>query len=153
VAKIGRPTRYSDEIADRICGSLVEGESLRSICTEMGFGLRMVFRWLEDHEYFKQQYARARQVQAEVWADEIVQISNKPNVGIRTKTTDRGTEVIEGDNVERSKLQVDARKWVAAKLLPKKYGDHTETTEYKDRLRELQKAKRLDENGAPGDGK
>lgn len=49
-------------------------------------------------------------------AEEIVEIA------------DDGANDIDGDkvdheNVQRSRLRVDARKWVAARLLPKRYGD------------------------------
>ena len=101
-----------------------------------------IFRWMEANEDFRKQYARARQVQAEVYADEIVELANTPNVGIRVKqSTKNGREVIRGDNVERSKLQVDARKWVSSKLLPKKYGNVPDTGDERkrrDKLDELE---------------
>jgi hypothetical protein len=84
-----------------------------------------IIGWLWDgkHDEFSAQYARAREQQAELWAEQIVDIANTPLIGEKTKTTEKGVEIMVGDNVERSKLMIDARKWVAAKLLPKKYGD------------------------------
>ena len=82
-----------------------------------------VFRWLESDKDFREQYARAKEMQIELLADEIIQIADKARRGKRVKDTPRGKEVVIGDMVERSRLQVDARKWVASKLLPKKYGD------------------------------
>ncbi len=125
----GRPTRYTPEVAARICMRLSEGESLRSICNDDTMpGLRTVMRWLfdGDHEEFWQQYARAREAQAEVRADEIVDIADDVSSDF---TTDKdGKAVADHENIQRSRLRVDARKWIAAKLLPKKYGDKLQHT-------------------------
>jgi hypothetical protein len=60
-------------------------------------------------------------------ADEILDIANTPVVGVKTKTNEKGeVETTEGDMIEHRRLQVDARKWIAAKLKPKKYGDKQE---------------------------
>lgn len=82
-----------------------------------------VYRWLGSNEPFRDLYARAREDQADTLADEIVNIADNPVVGIKTKTGKDGVEITEGDMIEHRRLQVDARKWVAAKLKPKKYGD------------------------------
>jgi hypothetical protein len=96
-----------------------------------------IFRWLERHQEFSDQYARAREMQAEALADEITYIADTPMPGIKTKTTDKGVEVTEGDMIEHRRLQVDARKWIASKLKPKKYGDKTETTHVGDKERPI----------------
>ena len=74
-----------------------------------------VFRWLADPERvsFREQYAMAREVQAETMADEIVSIDDGNGMGIEEKVALSA----------RDRLRVDSRKWVASKLLPKKYGD------------------------------
>lgn len=83
-----------------------------------------VFAWTKVHPEFLKMYAQARNFRAEVNADEILELADKPNIGVRVKqSTKNGREVIRGDNVERSKLQVDARKWNASKLLPRRYGE------------------------------
>lgn len=115
----GRPSEYSDEVADVICNRLVEGESLRRIC--MGDDMpsaAAVFRWLASNERFREQYACAREAQADTYADEIVDIADDGANDYMGED-----EKYNGDAVARSKLRVDARKWVASKLKPKKYGD------------------------------
>lgn len=103
----GRPSDYTPEIAAQICDMISEGLSLRLICSDSTMPDKStVFRWLGAHESFRDQYAFARELQAELNAEEIVDISDNK----------------EGD-VQRDRLRVDARKWVASKLLPKKYGD------------------------------
>ena len=81
-----------------------------------------VFRWLGLHKEFSDQYARAREEQAEALADEIVSIADEQEATVRTH--DGMTEVtFDSVAVARNRLRVDARKWVASKLKPKKYGD------------------------------
>lgn len=122
--KPGRPSTFTDKLADAICERIADGESLRSICRDASMPDKAtVFRWLDDKPEFRDQYARAREVQADHMADEIVEISDeaayedikvgKKVIGVRFDAT----------AVARNKLRVDARKWVAAKLKPKVYGN------------------------------
>lgn len=121
---MARPSKFSQAIANAICTRLMEGESLRAICQDQKMpGQRTVYQWLNDKPEFQQQYARARDVQADTLADEILQISNTPQIGLKTVSKPSGKEVIEGDMIEHRRLQIDARKWLAGKLAPKKYGD------------------------------
>ena len=105
----GRPTDYSEDLADIICERLADGESLRNICKEDAMPNRAtIFRWLAKDDAFSDQYARAREEQAESYADEITEIADNDDP--------------DGD-VQRDRLRIDARKWVSSKLKPKKYGD------------------------------
>lgn len=79
-----------------------------------------VYRWLQGDEKFRDMYARARDDQADTLADEIVSISDE-----QAEVIDENGKVFDPD-VQRDRLRVDARKWVAAKLRPKKYGEKTE---------------------------
>lgn len=119
---MGRPSGYTDELADLICERLAEGESLVQICKDDDMpGVSTVFRWLASNAAFRDTYARAREVQAERLADEIVEIADE---GRRdTYIDDEGRERTNYDVIARSKLRVDARKWIASKLAPKKYGE------------------------------
>lgn len=121
---MGRPSDFTQEIADVICERIAEGESLRAICIEDGLPSKTsVFRWLVSNESFRDQYACAREMQAEGYAEEIVKIADTPVIGTKTVDKPTGIETTTGDMVERSKLQIDTRKWIASKLLAKKYGD------------------------------
>ena len=123
--KIGRPTDYSTELTDAICERLSNGESLRSICSLENMPKKTtVFRWLNIHKDFNDQYARAREEQAETLADEIISIADD---GLNdTYVDENGNKRTEQDVIARSRLRVEARKWVASKLKPKKYGDKIE---------------------------
>lgn len=120
-ASLGRPSDYSQDLIDRICDWLAEGTSLRRICAREDMpSMRTVLRWLAQHELFRAQYALAREAQADTLADEIVDIADDAlNDYVQT---DDGPQ-INPEAVQRAKLRVDARKWVASKLKPKKYGE------------------------------
>lgn len=110
----GRPSSYTDEIADDICERLANGESLRRICLTPNYPRQAtVFRWIAANDKFREQYARAREAQADTLADEIIDIAD----GKRAEY--EGGEA----DVARDRLAMDARKWVASKLKPKIYGD------------------------------
>lgn len=120
---MGRPSDYSQEVADAICERLVNGESLRAICRDEGMpAISTVFRWLGRHPEFSDQYARAREEQAETLADEIVAISDEVEVVAKADGEDVRL-ALDATAVARNRLRVDARKWVASKLKPKKYGE------------------------------
>lgn len=113
MARKGRPSKYSQELADEICERLAKGRSLRQICTDEDMpGRSAVLRWLRDKEDFRSQYAHAREEQADFWADEIIEISDAP--------------MSEPFEVQQAKLRSDNRKWIASKLKPKKYGDRVQ---------------------------
>lgn len=121
---------YSPEIADSICSQLAEGKSLNAICKQDGYPAESTVRgWaLDDVDGFSAKYARAREIGYERLADEILNIADTPQIGSKTVSKATGLEITEGDMIEHRRLQVDARKWMLSKMLPKKYGDKLEQT-------------------------
>lgn len=103
----GRPTDYSQEMADEICSRVMESDyGLEQICEADDLpSARTVFRWLAANDDFRQQYARAKEVQGHVQADR----------GIR--------DALNATDASLGRLKFDARKWAASKLAPKQYGD------------------------------
>ena len=73
-------------------------------------------------------YARAKESQADFMAEQILEIADDGtnDYVIRENKAGEKVEAIDHEHVQRSKLRVDARKWVAAKLKPRKYGDKLE---------------------------
>ena len=116
--KGGRPSTFSPDMCERICSKIAEGMSLRKICSENGMPtVGTVCLWLAKDKQFSEQYARAREAQAETMADEILDIADEiPPMNPTTGAYDSGA-------VNHKRLQIEARKWVASKLKPKKYGD------------------------------
>ncbi len=119
---MGRPSEFTRETADLICERLGNGESLRSICRDDEMPSKTsVMRWLSANEQFRDQYARARESQADYWADEIVEISDDGKND--TYKDENGNVRTDQDVIARSRLRVDTRKWLMARMAPKKYGD------------------------------
>jgi len=84
-----------------------------------------IYRWLLAQEDFRNHYTRAREDQADTYADEIIAIADEPPEVIAV--TDKHGALIEhkldGAYLQWQKNRIDARKWTAMKLKPKKYGD------------------------------
>lgn len=127
-AKMGRPSKYSQEVADKICHLLsTTSQGLTTICqsTDMPSTVT-VYAWLKDPEHadFLNKYTYAREAQADFLADEIIEIADDGSNDFMTvKKGDMEYTVENKEVTNRSKLRVDARKWKASKLAPKKYGD------------------------------
>jgi hypothetical protein len=129
---IGRPSTYTQEIADRICERIADGESLRSILRDDNQpASSTVFKWLTENKSFSEQYTRAREAQADVLFDEILNIADDGKND--TYTDCDGNVRTNQDVIARSRLRVDARKWMAGKLRPKKYGEKLELAGDPDR--------------------
>lgn len=103
--------------------------SLESICNSNPEfpSARTVYRWLDSNESLCQRYARAKAAQLQILADELVELADTDRIcKKRTIKADGSEEVVILDQVERTKLQIDTRKWLLSKLDPKKYGDRLE---------------------------
>jgi len=116
---------FDKAIATEICSRLAEGESLRGICEDPHMPAESTVRaWAKDDiEGFAAQYARARELGYERLAEEILHIADTPMIGTKSVSKATGLEITEGDMIEHRRLQVEARKWMLAKMLPKVYGD------------------------------
>ena len=117
--------KYNSKLAATICTLIASGYSLRKIETVEGMPTKTtILRWLfEESKFrasFRDQYARARQVQAECMADELIDIADDSSED--EIFTDDGRRLLNKEFVQRSKLRVETRQWVAVKLLPKVYG-------------------------------
>ena len=107
---MARPTKYTEEIAATICARLMAGESLIRICRDSKMPDKSnVFRWLADPEKaeFRDQYAHAREVQAETMSDEILEIADD---GSNDWMDREGKASFNAEHVQRSRLRVDANR-------------------------------------------
>lgn len=120
----GRPTVYTEAIAEEILLRMADGETLRSICRDDHLPAESTVRhWaVEDREGFFARYAKARKIQADYWADEIIDIADDAS---RDVFEVDGKESINREYIQRSRLRVDTRKWLMSKLYPGRYGDLT----------------------------
>lgn len=131
---MGRISTFNEDIAAKLCDRIAAGESLRKICTDSKMpSMATVMRWLgkPENAAFREQYACARDAQADKLVEEMLEIADEECTMVRSdkhgSKDDDGqgnTEVVfDATAVARNKLRVDARKWVASKMAPKKYGD------------------------------
>lgn len=116
--KVGRPSKFTNEMMDSICARLSLGESMRKICLDPAMPEQTtMFKWLREIPEFAQQYARAKEESAETYADEMMDIAD----GMPLMNPVTGA--VDSASVNHQRLRVDTRKWIASKLKPKKYGD------------------------------
>lgn len=104
----GRPTVYTEDYANTICERISNGETLRAICRDLGLSHSTVIEWTLNNKTFADQYTQARLKQADAYADMILD------------------EAFNAHDAQIGRLRVDALKWVASKLAPKRYGDRVE---------------------------
>lgn len=130
---MGRPSNFNDEIADEICAKLAVGMSLKEICRGEGMpDSSTVFRWLakEENASFRDRYARAKEAGMDALAEEILDIADNATNDWMDRHDAEGNTTGKQFNAEaarRSQIRIDARKWLLAKLAPKKYGDRVVT--------------------------
>ena len=123
---VGRPSGYTEEIATEICRRIVAGEGLRKICEAPGMPhYSAVYNWLSDNPTFNDAYARAREFQADAWADEMRQIADDSSKDyVEVETPDGRTEQrFDHEHVQRSRLRIDTIKFLVSKFAPKRFGD------------------------------
>lgn len=137
-AKLGAPSKFNPKLGAEICMRLAGGESLHSICEEDKFPTVVtVCRWLlapeedepsQELEDFRNQYAKARRVQAELRVDEIMDIADDGrNDWMLRNDPENAGYVANSEHINRSRLRIDSRKWYASKMLPKIYGEKVQT--------------------------
>lgn len=125
MATRGRPTKHTPAIAAKVCLALSKCGSLRRACEGTGMPAESTVReWvLDDREGFAAQYARAHDLGVDAMADDLLEIADTTQVGVKTTKKPSGTETTRGDMIEHRRLRVDTRKWYLSKIAPKKYGD------------------------------
>lgn len=125
----GSVSTYDQKIAHTIYYRLADGESLRKICRDLNMPDRgTIIEWYNTIPEFRDLYDRARRMQLDLWAEEIIDIADDgTNDYVQRESRDgRTTVLVDFDHINRSKLRVDARKWMLASMQPKKYGTRVE---------------------------
>lgn len=112
--KRGTPRLYSDKVTEKICSQMVEGVSVNKICKQKGMPTRSTIgNWLVKYPEFRDAFIKAKQVQTYFNVDDILDLAD-------------GCDTENSADVQKAKLQVDTRKWIASRLLPKVYGESNE---------------------------
>jgi len=84
------------------------------------------FTWIRESEELAHDYARAKESQADIIAEEMLDISDNGTNDYMERQAGNGDNVgwqLNGEHVQRSKLRIETRKWLLGKLRPKRYGD------------------------------
>ena len=113
---VGRPSLYNEAVVSKICAAIAESElGLEDICAADDSlpHQATVYRWLDAHPEFRERYARAQEQRAALVAENALKDA---------LTVDDPT------HAQLARLRFDARKWLAGKLAPKKWGDKVETS-------------------------
>lgn len=126
----GRPSTYTQELADKICEELALGKSMRTVTEPEDMpAMSSVFKWLRENKQFSEQYEIAKQESADAMAEELLYISDTPVMGeIKTIKANGDIEIKQDEMLGHRRLQVDSRKWLMSKMKPKKYGDKIDVT-------------------------
>lgn len=111
-------TACTNQGLDRICKAFLKDQDFPDETS--------IRRWLREDEELAKRYARAKEDQIEKLVEEIIEISDDDSLDIAF--TEDGKQYIDQQHIQRSRLRVDSRKWIASKLKPKKYGDKIDHT-------------------------
>lgn len=124
--KKGRPSTFTQEIANTICDRLTGGESLRQICRDDNMpAASQVCLWLTKNTVFREQYSAAREAQVEAFYDDLNEIADDGTNDWMERETKRGNTIVvpNHEHISRSKLRAEVRMWALSKMQPKKYGN------------------------------
>lgn len=124
----GVPLTYTKELGDEICLKISTcGYGLARLCAENKHWpcRQTIFEWRIKVKDFGDNYAKAKQEQVEYLVDEILDIADDTDRDTIIKHNRDGSEyeTCNTEWINRSRLRVDTRKWLAANLAPKVYGD------------------------------
>ena len=153
--RIGK-RQYTPAIARKICERIMRLESLKQICKDQRMPSMMtVTRWLADPRLadFREMYYYARRVAAELRVDEIFEIADDTSDDWQEQTDRDGNfikMVPNNEAIQRSRVRIDTRKWFAAKMVPRIYGERIEHDhDVTGDLAELLKAAQNQDQGLP----
>ena len=106
----GRPSKYTPELAERICEAISLGQYLGKICEAPDMPHRVtVHRWMDEYPEFATRYARARELQADVMDEDILSASRA---------------VLAGEIDPRAgAVAIGGFQWRAGRLNAQRYGD------------------------------
>lgn len=126
-----RPTQYTEELGRIVCERIAAAECSLNLMCSLDRHLperTTILNWRRANPEFDKAYEKAKQDQADLLADSTLDISNNTEIGERVKLTPNGMEVQRGDMLEHRKLKVETRKWIAAHLKRRLYGDSVALT-------------------------
>ncbi len=121
---VGRPSIYSQELADLICHELALGKSMRNVCREEDMpAMSTIFKWLRENKEFTEQYAQATAERTEAQHEDLLELGDEA-VKLAQSVDFKASNAV----VSAVKLKADNLKWSMSKMKPKRYGDKVDVT-------------------------
>jgi hypothetical protein len=130
----GAPTKFTPALATEICEAIATTpKGIDRLCELNPHWptAKCIGEWIQQNrEGFGGMYARAKERQADMLAFETVSISDDASADRKVREREDGStyEEVDHEHIARARLRVDTRKWLAAKLAPRKYGDKVEVS-------------------------
>lgn len=137
---MAKPLNYSDEqikdVVSEICCNVIENNtSFKKEISDYNITRGTFYRWILNNDELKELYNYAREIRSDVLFEEIIEIADNTEEGKTIKNSDtKGREETIGDMTNHRRLKVDARKWVVARMSPKKYGDKIDITSDSEKI-------------------
>jgi terminase small subunit-like protein len=118
----GRPTAYRAGVGNKVCALVASGDTLRAACVALKIPEDTVYGWLSSHDEFRQTYAYARHIRADMaFGEQILDIADDSRNDWLTAKT--GRQIPNKELVLRSKLRIEAREFHMSRLHPQTWGD------------------------------
>lgn len=130
--------KYTEEMGREICRAIsTSSKGLKKLCAQNKHwpSRSHIYTWFEAHPLFKDAYARAKQLQIEALVDDIIDIADDSSNDYMED--EKGKIVVNHDHINRARLRIDTRKWLAAKLCPRLYGDKNPKDDDNDAISKL----------------
>ena len=107
-------------IADKVCALMQTGIPCGKDCAKVGIPKTTFLGWTKGTGGIPDQYAHAQEAMIHSIAEQIMAISDETPVTI---VDQNGISRYDSAAVQHQRLQVDSRKWLLSKMMPKVYGD------------------------------
>ena len=121
------------EIFDTICEKVINNRmSFNKAIEESPIVLSTFYVWIKENPSFEKSYNYAREIRSDIRFEELIDIADTPEEGVITTEKPTGIEIRKGDMEGHRRLKIDTRKWVVAKMNPKKYGDKIQEPQKED---------------------
>jgi len=127
---MAKPYNHTEEekiiIVTEICDRVIEEKiSFNKAVKESKISYVTFFQWLSKSDQLKELYNYATLIRSDILFDEMIDIADDGINDFVKKQISEGVEVeiLNSEHIQRSRLRIDARKWILAKMQPKKYGE------------------------------
>lgn len=126
--KIHGNSTYSEDLAREICTVVsTSTKGIPALCKiyEHWPNQDTIYQWRWLYPEFADRYMQAKMLQGYLLAEEIISIADDDSHDYYIG--EDGIAKVDQEAIHRARLRIEARKWLAAKLLPKLYGDRVQT--------------------------